>query len=145
VAARSSPSLAILTALTACAGAGIAIGAFASAACNTTSTNNLLGDAGRCGDGDGGAPPPPQACADLVDALARANVRCKGDAGPDYQTTYDALLTEIAGGDCNSVTGIKDEPALCDRCIPSLATIACADIIDKRLPGTCDLQLERFR
>jgi hypothetical protein len=125
--------------------AGLALALVVPAACNTTTTNNAFGDAGHCGDGDGGSPPPPQACADLVDALARANVRCHGDAGPDYATTYQTLLTKLAGGDCNSVTGIKDEPALCERCIPSLATIACADILDERLPGTCNLQLERLR
>lgn len=114
------------------------------AACTSAATPNVVAvDAGHCGDGDGGAPPTAQACLDLVDALARAQVRCGGDAGADYDSAFKAVLGQIAGGDCNEVTSIRDEPSLCASCVPSLATIACADIRDNRLPGSCNLQLER--
>jgi hypothetical protein len=115
------------------------------AGCNTTQTPNNFdaGDAGRCGDGDGGTPPAAQACNDLVDALARAKVRCEADAGTTYDSAFTAVLAQVASGDCNTVSSIRDEASLCANCVPSLSTIACADIADNRLPGSCNLQLER--
>jgi hypothetical protein len=112
--------------------------------CSTSSPTGLgAGDAGHCGDGDGGSPPPAQTCADVVDALARANVRCAGDAGADYASAYSTFLTQIAAGDCNNIVSIRDEIELCSQCLPSLTTIACADIASNNLPRTCNLQLER--
>lgn len=80
-----------------------------------------------------------RACLDTVTALATAAARC----GEEYQRVYDQQLQAIAGGDCKTVTSIRDESSLRNDCLPTLKTAACPDILAGTYPSTCAGQLER--
>jgi hypothetical protein len=95
-------------------------------ACGSSSTNLAISG-------------PAQACIDTASAIATTAQRC----GADYQQNYDAAVNAIAGGDCNTVTAVRDEAALRGTCLPSLGTISCTDFQAVRLDASCASQLQR--
>lgn len=95
-----------------------------------------------CSSWDTGTPDthaPERACLDTVTALAKAGERC----GLEYRRVYDQQLTAIAGGDCKNVTGIRDERALREECLPSLASEPCESVIAGEHDESCSTQLKR--
>lgn len=83
---------------------------------------------GGSGSGSPAAAAASQACRDTADAVAKAAQRC----GQDYQTNYDAFIKGGANGNCANITAIRDEAALRATCLPSFATISCADLRPRR-------------
>lgn len=79
------------------------------------------------------------ACAETVEAYARAAERC----GQDYKTAYDELLRENAAGDCKNVRTIRDEPSLRQRCIPFIQSLTCKELADGKADPSCSRQLQR--
>lgn len=92
-----------------------------------------------CGDdgGSGAKSPAAQACEDTADAVAKAAERCGGS----YQANYDAFVQAAVGGNCNNTVSVRDRAALYDTCIPSFATISCADLTAGNIDATCRDQL----
>jgi hypothetical protein len=92
------------------------------------------------------SPGPAQDCRDLADAAAKAALRCNDMCGGSpctYAEEYQGFIQNAAGGDCNLITGIRDESTLRGTCFPSLQTISCADLKTGNLDPTCKAQLLR--
>lgn len=90
---------------------------------------------------DGGAATAAgKACLDTVDAFAKAQQRCGGD----YTAGRNAALRDLANGDCESVT-IRNERELRAQCLPSLASISCADLANQRFAPSCAEQIVRTK
>jgi hypothetical protein len=79
-----------------------------------------------------------QACLDLADAFASATQRCGGD----YDAARKELISDLANGDCNSVT-VRNETELRSGCLPSFSTISCADLQQQRFVPECAEQIVR--
>ena len=75
---------------------------------------------------------PPHRC------LAKAAMRC----GMDYQKNYDAFIQVAAKGNCSNILAVRDEAALRATCLPSFATISCADLAAGKIDATCKAQLQ---
>lgn len=82
---------------------------------------------------------PERACLDTCEALARAAERC----GLEYKRLYDQALKDVANGDCKNVSGIRDEAALRNVCIPALASEACTKVVAGEHDPSCSKQLQR--
>lgn len=116
---------------------------FVASACQTTTGGTFAADAEAGVCGEGGLPPPPEACLDTIAAVSRAKARCGGDYDASYRQLVNTVAGDGAAGDCTNVTGVRDENELCFECIPTLETIPCADIQGDKLPYSCQLQLMR--
>ena len=78
-------------------------------------------------------------CNDVIDALSAAFVRC----GHDEDTTRQEQLDAIVGGDCVTVTSVRDHGSLQNVCLGSLKTIDCTQLEARNLDDSCKLQLLR--
>ena len=83
---------------------------------------------------------PPAACLDLADAVAQAAVRC-GEG--TYEQNFSSFVAAAAQGDCNNIVAVKDMSSLYSECIPSIQTLACADLSTGNLDPSCQSQLTR--
>lgn len=102
----------------------------------------LLAGACACSSwntGSGTEDDAERACAATIEAYARASERC----GADYKTSYDALLSENAAGDCKNVRTIRDEPSLRETCIPFVESLTCKELADGKTDPSCSRQLQR--
>jgi hypothetical protein len=81
---------------------------------------------------------PAQDCLDMADAYANAVVRCMQG---DYQTASDLFVQGVAAGSCANVVSVRDEGALRGTCIPSFATMSCADLSAGKFNPSCEQQL----
>lgn len=85
----------------------------------------------------GGEPSAAErACLDVADAIGKAAQRC----GQDYQTNYDAFEGQLGG--CDNAAGVRDEAALRTTCLPSLATVACPDLMAGMIDESCRAQIQ---
>jgi hypothetical protein len=101
----------------------------------------LLACAG-CSSWDTGSPgidDNEHACRDTIETFARTAQRCQRD----YKTSYDAFLKRDAAGDCKNITGIRDETALREKCLPSVRTQDCDAFKANVVDASCLKQLQR--
>jgi hypothetical protein len=108
--------------------------------------------AGGCSSWDTGTTndrAPELACLDLCEGFSRAAERC----GLEYKRAHDDVLKVVANGDCQNITGVRDEASFRKVCIPSLTTETCNRITaaaeafargnGAELHPTCSTQLQR--
>lgn len=107
-----------------------------------TSTSSSGGSSGASGGAadSGAATAAGKACLDTADAFAKAQQRCGGD----YTAARNAAIRDLANGDCESVT-IRNERELRAQCLPSLASISCADLANQRFAPSCAEQIVRSK
>lgn len=105
-------------------------------ACSSTSS----GTSGTNSTPQSGA---AKACVDTADAVAKAAVRCSNGNQAAYQPNYDQFVKDAANGDCNNIVSVRDETALRNTCLPSFATVQCADLQAGNIDATCKAQLVR--
>ena len=74
-------------------------------------------------------------CREVVDLFTEAMVAC-GYPEDEIRAT---LLHEL--NDCENVAAIRDEDALYDDCLPSIATADCTDLMSGFLPPSCHDQI----
>jgi hypothetical protein len=98
---------------------------------------------GTSGTGSTPQSGPAKACVDTADAVAKAAVRCSNGSQAAYQPNYDQFIKDAANGDCNNIVSVRDENALRNTCIPSFATVPCADLQAGNIDGSCKAQLVR--
>lgn len=77
-----------------------------------------------------------RACLDTALAFAQAAQRCGGNC----EAERTAVIRELAGGDCNSVS-IRNEAELRTRCFPSLTRISCEALKNQRFDPSCAGQI----
>lgn len=92
--------------------------------------------AAACSDSSG-IPAAESACLDTADAVAKAAQRC----GMDYKATYDGFVISAANGSCSNVVSVRDEAALRNVCLPSIAAESCSDLFAGTLDPSCQGQL----
>lgn len=102
-----------------------------------TGTGGSGGTSNDAGEG-GSASAAGRACLDTADAFGKAQQRCGGD----YEAGRNAIIRDLAKGDCESVT-IRNERELRGQCLPSLARSSCADIQNQRFDPSCAEQIVR--
>src|SRR5262245_55461160 len=77
-----------------------------------------------------GAGASEQACKDMADAVARAEVRCSLGT---YAVRFKTFVDSAALGDCKNIVEVRDHDALYDTCFPTLQTINCLDLSNGNL------------
>lgn len=106
----------------------------------SSSSGSTASSSGTTTSADGGVSAAGQACLDTADAFAAAAMRCGGDPVAEKK----AFITDLANGDCNSVS-IRNEAELRSGCIPSFSTISCTDLTQQRFAPSCAEQLIRSK
>ncbi len=106
----------------------------------TDTASSSSGSSGTASGTDGGNSAAGQACLDTADAYAAAAQRCGGDPVAEKK----AFITDLANGDCNSVS-IRNETELRSGCIPSFRTIGCDDLKNQRFAPSCAEQIVRSK
>jgi hypothetical protein len=80
-----------------------------------------------------------QACEDMADAVAKADVRCSLGT---YAARFKAFVDAAAAGDCKNIVKVRDTEALYDTCFPTLQTINCLELSNGNLDASCKQQLQ---
>ncbi len=126
--------------------AGLALGLAPLACLPLDNTGSSSGSASSSGGSSGTADAGDaavntaagQACLDTATAFATAAQACGGN----YDAERAAFIRDLANGDCNDVS-IRNEAELRSQCIPSFATISCADLMNQRFVPGCAEQIIR--
>jgi hypothetical protein len=87
-----------------------------------------------------GAAAGEQACQDMADAVAKAEVRCSLGT---YDQRFKVFVDSAALGDCKNIVEVRDHDALYKTCFPTLQTINCLDLSNGNLDASCKQQLLR--
>ena len=85
----------------------------------------------------------PEACNEIADALQAAVSRCGGDGA----AAHADFILEVAGGDCDTITRVRDPEGLEGDWLPFLKSVDCSVVngpdFAGGLPASCKAQLER--
>jgi hypothetical protein len=139
-----TPALAVVVVLS--AGLGLTLAPLACLPLDNTGTSSGSasssgGSSGSATDGgEAGTTTAGIACQDMATAFATAAQRCGGD----YNAERTAFISNLANGDCNSVS-IRNEAELRSGCIPSFSVIACDALTNQRFDPTCAEQIIRSK
>jgi hypothetical protein len=85
-----------------------------------------------------GAAASEQACKDMADAVAKAEVRCSLGT---YEQRFKTFVDSAALGDCKNIVEVRDHDALYGTCFPTLQTINCLDLSNGNLDASCKQQM----